>query len=76
MSKKISKSREMVTELLKMVYDEKDVDAMQIWHGYEISTGQTGWHIQWAGTQGAQYIGANRREVADFVDEIFALQDE
>lgn len=66
----MSKATETVKALLKTVYEDGDVNAMQIWKGYEPCTGRTGWHIQWFGTQGAEYIGGSVSEVEDFVNEV------
>ena len=71
----MSKARETVKALLKTTYDDADVNAMQIWKGYDVSTGRTGWHIQWFGTSGAEYIGGSVSEVEDFVNEVAELQE-
>jgi len=69
-------AKEMVRALLKTVFDDGDVDAAQIWRDYEISTGHTGWHIQWFGTSGAEYIGGSVSEVEDYVNEILDLRED
>lgn len=66
----MSKATSTVKALLKTVYDDADVNAAQVWKGYEPCTGRTGWHIQWFGTQGAEYIGGSVSEVEDFVNEV------
>ena len=63
-------AKETIREMLKGIYDDADVNAMQIWKGYDVSTGRTGWHIQWFGTSGAEYIGGSVSEVEDFVNEV------
>ena len=63
-------SKATVKALLKTVYGDADVNAAQVWKGYEPCTGRTGWHIQWFGTQGAEYIGGSVSEVEDFVNEV------
>ena len=68
-------AKEMVKALLKTVYIDGDVNAMQIWKGYEPSTGRTGWHIQWFGTPGAEYIGGSVSEVEEFVNEVAELRE-
>lgn len=71
----MSKTTETVKALLKTIYEDADVNAMQIWKGYDVSTGRTGWHIQWFGTSGAEYIGGSVSEVEDFVNEVAELRE-
>lgn len=58
-----------IKEMLKEVYDDGEVNAMQINKGYDASTGRTGWHIQRFG-EFSEYIGASVAEVREFVDEV------
>jgi len=66
------KAREQIVTMLKTIYDAGDVNAMQIWKGYDAMTGQTGWHYKWFGRSDAQYIGKSVGEVREFVDEAAA----
>ena len=69
---KINKAKELVETLLRIIPEDADVAAMQIWQVFDSSTGRTGWHIQWFGTQGASHIGGI---VSDFVNEVAELRE-
>lgn len=66
---------QMVEALLKTVHDDGDVNAARIWRGYEVSTGKTGWHVQWFGTSGAEFLGGSVSEVEEYVDAVASLHE-
>lgn len=65
-------AKQQITDLLKTIYDEGEVNAMTIWKGYDAMTGQTGWHYKWFDRSDAQYMGKSVAEVREFVDEAAA----
>jgi hypothetical protein len=58
-----------VVKMLKEVYLEGEVNAAQIWKGYDVGTGRSGWHYQPFG-QNAQYVGASVAEVKEYVRSV------
>ena len=59
---------QQVELLLKSVYADGEVNAARIWKGFDVSTGRTGWHLQWFGRNEVQYLGNSISEVAEYVD--------
>lgn len=62
-------AREQVVTLLKTIYDSGDVNAMQIWKGYDASTDETGWHYKKFGRSDVHYLGKSVAEVREYVAE-------
>ncbi len=65
-------AKQQIANLLKTIYDEGEVNAMQIWKGYDAATGQNGWHYKNFGRSDAQYMGKSVAEVKEFVAEAAA----
>lgn len=65
-------AREQVVTLLKTIYDSGDVNAMQIWKGYDASTDENGWHCKWFGRSEVTYLGKSVAEVREYVTEAAA----
>ena len=65
-------AREQIETLLKTIYDPTDVNAMQIWKGYDAGTGENGWHYKNFGRSDAQYLGKSVAEVREYIDEASA----
>ena len=65
-------AREQIETLLKIIYDPADVNAMQIWKGYDAGTGENGWHYKNFGRSDAQYLGKSVAEVREYIDEASA----
>ncbi len=65
-------AREQVVTLLKTIYDSGDVNAMQIWKGYDASTDENGWHCKWFGRSDVTYLGKSVAEVREYVEEAAA----
>lgn len=66
----------MVAALLKSIYEDGEINAAHIWKGYDVSTGRTGWHLQWFGTQGAEFLGESVSEVEEYVNEVASLRED
>jgi hypothetical protein len=65
-------AKQQVKELLKTVFDSGDVEAMAIWKGYDVMTGQNGWHYKKFNSSSANYMGKSVAEVKEYVDETAA----
>ena len=65
-------AREQIVAMLKTIYDAGDVNAMQIWKGYDAGTDETGWHYKWFGRSEAHYMGKSVAEAREYVDEAAA----
>lgn len=63
-----------VAKMLKDVYPDGEVNAAQIWKGYDVGTGRIGWHYQPFG-ETAQYVGRNLNEVQEYVEDIEASRE-
>jgi len=58
-----------ITEMLKEVYEDGEVNAAEIWKGYDAATGRTGWHYVGFGSN-AQYMGNSIKEVEEWVEDV------
>jgi hypothetical protein len=63
-----------ICELLKEVYEDGEVNAAQVWKGYDNGNGRAGWHYQPFG-QNAQYMGKNLAEVQEYVEDVSASRE-
>lgn len=68
----MSKATETVKALLKTIYEDADVNAMQIWKGYDVSTGRNGWHYKEFGRSEAHYLGKSVEEAREYVEDVKA----
>jgi hypothetical protein len=68
-------AKQQVKELLKIINDAGDVNAMQIWKGYSATTDQTGWHYQRFGRSEHHYMGKSVAEVREYVAEELELRE-
>lgn len=59
-----------IREMLKEIYPDGEVNAMQIAKGWNVSTGRTGWHATEFGRSDAMYMGKSLKEVAEFIDAV------
>lgn len=50
--------------------DAGRVTAMQIWKGYDVSTGKTGWHMRDFGRSNVHYMGASIAEVTEWCADV------
>lgn len=69
---KAMNAREQIVTMLKTIYDSGDVNAMQIWKGYDASTDENGWHCKWFGRSEVTYLGKSVAEVREYVEEAAA----
>ena len=63
-----------ITAMLNEVYEDGEVNAAQIWTGYDVGTGRTGWHVQWFNST-ATYLGKPVAEVREFVEDEKGLRE-
>lgn len=61
-----------ITAMLKEVYDDGEVNAMQIWKGYDVGTGRNGWHYKEFGRSEAHYLGKSVEEAREYVEDVKA----
>ena len=60
----------MIKNMLKEVYEDGDVNAMQIWKGYDAGTHSTGWHYRFFGRSDAHYMGKSVSEAAEYIEQV------
>lgn len=65
---------QQIREMLKEVYEDGDVNAMQIWKGYDAGTGRTGWHYRWFGCS-AQYMGNSVAEAREYIEDVKSTRE-
>jgi hypothetical protein len=60
---------EEIQQALKGIMSDGEANACRIWKGYDVGTGETGWHYQRFG-QTATYIGVNVAEALATLDDM------
>lgn len=60
---------ERINQALKSIMPDSEANACRIWKGYDVGTGETGWHYQKFG-QTATFVGANLNEALATIDDI------
>ena len=68
-------AKQQIKDMLKEVYDDGDVNAMQIWKGYDVSTGRTGWHYKWFGRSEAHYMGNSVAEAREYIEDVKSTRE-
>jgi len=63
-------AEQKIREMLKEVYEEGDVNAAEIFKGFAIDTGKSGWHLRFFDRSDHIYLGANITEVELYLDDI------
>lgn len=63
-------ARQQVVSEMKRAYNEGRVNAMNIRKGYDVSTGENGWHWQDFGRSEVHYMGKSVAEVKEYIDEV------
>lgn len=59
-----------IKNMLKEVYEDGDVNAMQVFKGFAVDTGQSGWHFRKFGRSEHVYLGKSVAEAREAIDEI------
>lgn len=59
-----------IKDMLKEVYEDGDVNAMTIFKGFAVDTGQSGWHFRKFGRSEHVFLGNSVAEARGAVDEI------
>lgn len=67
-------AEQQIVAMLKEIYEAGDVNAMQIWKGYDVSTGRNGWHYKHFGRSEALCMGASVDEAREYADEVKATR--
>lgn len=65
-------AKETIRKALKNLMSDGEANACEIWKGYDMGTGMTGWHYKRFG-QTATFIGSN---LSDALEWIECLADE
>lgn len=65
-------AKQTIKEMLKGIYDDGEVNAMQIWKGYDVGTGRNGWHYKEFGRSEAHYLGKSVEEAREYVEDVKA----
>lgn len=60
---------EKIIEALKGIMSDGEANACRIWKGYDVGTGETGWHYQ-RFCQTAAFIGSNLAEALATLDDM------
>lgn len=59
-----------IKNMLKEVYEDGDVNAMEIFKGFAVNTGQSGWHFRQFGRLELTYLGKSVVEARETINEI------
>lgn len=62
-------AKAQVKEELKKAFEEGDVEAMEIFKGFAVDTGEVGWHYRWFGRSGHHFMGKSVVAVKEYVAE-------
>ena len=60
---------EQIHQALKSIMSDGEANACRIWKGYDMGTGESGWHYQRFG-QTATFIGSNVAEALATIDDM------
>lgn len=63
------KAQQQIKEALKKIMSEGEANACQVFKGYDVGTGLTGWHFIRFGST-ATYLGDNLPDALETIDRI------
>jgi hypothetical protein len=69
-------AKEQIRAMLKKVYDDGEVNAMQIWKGYSSYTMRNGWHYQEFGRSETSYLGKSVAEAHEYIEDVKASREQ
>lgn len=58
-----------IRDALRKIMTDGEANACRIWKGYDVGTGETGWHVQKFG-QNATWYGDNLASVLESINDI------
>ena len=62
-------AKAQVKEELKKAFDAGDVEAMEVFKGFAVDTGEVGWHYRWFGRSEHHFMGKSVAAVKEYVAE-------
>ena len=65
-----------IKNMLKEVYEEGDVNAMTIFKGFAVDTGETGWHYRKFGSSEHHFMGDSVTEAREYVEQVKEYRQE
>ena len=63
-------AKQQIMTMLKEVYEDGEVNAMEVFKGFAPDTGVTGWHFRKFGRSNHVYLGNSVSEARIAIDEI------
>ena len=67
----LMKTQDQIRKALKSLMSDGEANACQIFRGYSMTTGETGWHFARFG-QTATFIGNSLREALQWIEDEWA----
>jgi len=65
-----------IKNMLKEVYEDGDVNAMTIFKGFAVDTGENGWHYKKFGRSDHHFMGKSIAEARKYVDQVKEYRQE
>lgn len=65
-----------IKNMLKEVYEEGDVNAMTIFKGFAVDTGETGWHFRKFGRSNHNFMGNSVAEAREYIEDVKACRQD
>ena len=63
-------AKQQIMTMLKEVYEDGEVNAMEVFKGFALDTGETGWHFRKFGRSNHVYLGKSVSEARIVIDAI------
>lgn len=64
-----------IKTMLKEIYDDGDVNAMEIFKGWTVETGLNGWHYRKFGRSEHLFMGKSVAEAREYVEDVKATRE-
>ena len=65
-----------IKNMRKEVYEDGDVNAMTIFKGFAVDTGENGWHYKKFGRSDHHFMGKSIAEARKYVDQVKEYRQE
>jgi len=66
----MSNAKAQVKKELKKAFDSGRVEAMEVFKGFAVDTGATGWHYKEFGRSEHHYMGKSVEDVKEYVEQV------
>lgn len=63
-------AQQKIRQALRTAYDEGEANAMEVFKGYAVDTGETGWHCRKFGRSNHMYLGKSVTEAQETIDDL------